>query len=84
MIKPLMAAIFAAAIIGMIGNSAFANSQIVNVEPNDGPLYYQVHYLKAGEKPSYFNYQCWGCSGNDFLKIFEETGLWNYDNLGWP
>lgn len=39
---------------------------------------YQVHYLKAGETPTYFDYNCWGCDENDYNTIFHETGLWYY------
>jgi len=57
--------------------------QIVKVEPNNGPPYYQVHYLKAGEKPNLYNYKCWGCNFHDEIKIYKETGLWNW-SLGSP
>lgn len=37
---------------------------------------YQVHYLKPGEQPTYFDYNCWGCSMDDYNTIFHESGLW--------
>jgi hypothetical protein len=39
---------------------------------------YQVHYLKHNEKPTYFDYNCWGCYESDYAKIFNETGIWYY------
>lgn len=79
----LIAIVAISACFGTLTSAYAQEGQIVKVEPNNGPPYYQVHYLKVGEKPSYYNYNCWGCSGDDYQKIFKETGLW-YWNLGAP
>jgi len=54
-------------------------SDCVLVDPNENYLgHYQVHILKLGEKPTFYNYNCWGCSISDYQHILDETGLWYY------
>ena len=52
----------------------YSNTTVNGILVPYGP--YQVHYLKPGEQPTYFDYNCWGCSVSDYDKIFQETGLW--------
>jgi len=52
-------------------------SGCIPVEPNDQYLgFYQVHYLKPNEQFTQYNYNCWGCTVQDYSKIFNQTGLW--------
>lgn len=83
---PIVAAAIVLAVLGagqayayqwyMIDESNMCDN-CIPVEPN--PFVqgnYPVHILKAGEQPSFYNYDCWGCSYSDYSKIFDQTGLW--------
>lgn len=60
----------------MIDESTMCDN-CIPVEPNPyAHGFYEVHYLKHGEQPIWYNYECWGCQYSDYSNIFNQTGLW--------
>ncbi len=57
--------------------AAYADTGIiVKVEPYDYATYgYHFHLLQPGEKPTNYNFHCWGCNMDDIHLVEKLAGL---------